>query len=252
MHDNYSVTSFESISTWRQPEPAPASEARSGLIAALAETVTRLTTDRLSVAIDGFTAAGKTTCGHELAAALRQLGLPTLRASMDDFKNPWREATQLGYDRLSGEDYYRNAYDFISATQLLLGPAGPDGSGQVVLGAHDPLTGEDHRDVTVFAPPDAILIVDSLFAFRPQYNTYWEYRIWLDVDPHLSLTRGIERDMDAERRDEAVQVHRDRYKTAEAIYVAEVKAWAKADILIDNSDFANPRLLRPESIAHSP
>jgi uridine kinase len=171
---------------------------------------------------------------------------------MDDFKNPWREATQLGYDRLSGEDYYRNAYDFISATQLLLGPAGPDGSGQVVLGAHDPLTGEDHRDVTVFAPPDAILIVDSLFAFRPQYNTYWEYRIWLDVDPHLSLTRGIERDMDAERRDEAVQVHRDRYKTAEAIYVAEVKAWAKADILIDNSDFANPRLLRPESIAHSP
>src|ERR1039458_5257868 len=113
VHDNYRMTSFESVSTWRQPEPAPASEARSGLIPAFAETVTRLSIGRLRVAIDGFTAAGKTTFGHELAAALRQLGRPTLRASMDDFKNPWREATQLGYDRLSGGGYYRNADDFI-------------------------------------------------------------------------------------------------------------------------------------------
>ena len=237
------MTSFESVSTWGQSEPAPASEARSGLIAALAETVTRLSTGRLRVAIDGFTAAGKTTFGHELAAALRQLGRPTLRASMDDFKNPWREATQLGYDRLSGEGYYRNAYDFISATQLLLGPAGPDGSGQVVLCAHDPLTGEDHRNVTVLAPPDAILIVDSVFAFRPQYNTYWDYRIWLDVDAQLSLSRGVSRDVEALGIHEATRLHQERYHAAEAIYVAEVDPCAMANAIIDNSDFANPKIL---------
>ena len=73
----------------------------------------------------GLTGAGKTSFGHELAAALRALGRPTMRASMDDFKHPWRHARKHGYDRVSGEGYYRNAYDFRSARDLLLGPAGP-------------------------------------------------------------------------------------------------------------------------------
>jgi hypothetical protein len=70
-------------------------------------------------------------------AALRKLGRPTLRASLDDFKHPWPHAREHGYDRLTGEGYYRNAFDFASARNLLLRPAGPDGSGQVVLCAHD-------------------------------------------------------------------------------------------------------------------
>ncbi len=75
-----------------------------------------------------------------------------MRASMDDVKNTWREARELGYDRVSGEGYYRSAYDFGSGRELLLRPAGPGGSGEVVLCAHDPLTGEDHRDKVVPPP----------------------------------------------------------------------------------------------------
>ena len=65
---------------------------------------------------------------------------------------------------------YRDAYDFASARNLLLGPAGPGGTGQVVLCAHDPLTSQDHRDTTITAPGGAVLIADSAFAFRPEYN----------------------------------------------------------------------------------
>ena len=60
-----------------------------------------------------------------------------------------------GYDRVSGEGYYRHAYDVSAARDLLL-PAGPGGSGEVVLCAHDPPTGEDHRDNRVSVSPDAI------------------------------------------------------------------------------------------------
>src|SRR5262249_19839809 len=72
------VPAFESVSTWRQPVPLAASAERSALIAGLAERIDRLSPGRLRVAVDGYTAAGKTCFGHELAAALRELGRPTL------------------------------------------------------------------------------------------------------------------------------------------------------------------------------
>src|SRR5271166_5163248 len=122
------VDAFESVSSWRQPEPYPASAARTRLVDDVAGRICGLGPGRLRVAIDGFTAAGKTSFGHELAAAIRRRGRPTMRASIDDFKNPWREARELGYDRVSGEGYYRNAYDFASARELLLRPAGSGGS----------------------------------------------------------------------------------------------------------------------------
>jgi len=237
------VQAFESVSTWRQPVPPAASAARAALIGDVAARVAGLAPGRLRVAVDGLTCAGKTSFGHELAAALRELGRPTIRASMDDFKNPWREARELGYDRVSGEGYYRNAYDFRSARDLLLAPAAPSGSGNLVLCAHDPLTGEDHRGTTIAAPADGVLIVDSVFAFRPEYNGFWDYRIWLEVDAGLALRRGIARDAAMEGAQEAQRVHRDRYHAAVMIYMAEVSPKSLADLIIDNTDFARPVIL---------
>jgi uridine kinase len=237
------VQAHESVSSWRQPVPQPASAERTAVIGVVAERIAALDPGRLRVAVDGLTGAGKTSFGHELAAALRRLGRPTMRASLDDFKHPWRHAREHGYDRVSGEGYYRNAYDFRSARDLLLEPAGRSGSGVLALCGHDPLTGQDHRDKRVCAPPDAILLVDSVFAFRPEYNDCWEYRIWLDVDPATALRRGIARDRAAEGVEEATRLHRDRYHVAETIYLAEVRPQALADVIIDNRDFASPRIL---------
>ena len=224
--------------------PPPSSAERAAVIGTVAGWIAELGPGRLRVAVDGLTGAGKTSFGHELAAALRALGRPTMRASMDDFKHPWRHAREHGYDRVSGEGYYRNAYDFRSARDLLLRPAGPTGSGVVVLCGHDPLTGEDHRDKRISAPAGAILIVDSVFAFRPEYNDCWEYRIWLEADPQIALWRGISRDCAAEGFEEAARVHRDRYRVSEMIYLAEVHPQALADVIIDNSNLACPHILR--------
>lgn len=249
-----SPAAFESVSSWRQPAPVAASAPRSALIRELAWRISALAPGRLRVAIDGMTSAGKTSFGHELAAAIRERGRPTLRASLDDFKKPWREARELGYDRVSGPGYYRNAYDFTSARELLLGPAGAAGSGNVVLCGHDPLTGADHRGTVVAAPGDAVLIVDSVFAFRPEYNDCWEYRIWLEVAADLALERGIARDAAMEGGIEAAaRLHRDRYHVAELLYISEVDPVSKADVVVDNSDFARPRMVgrgAADSAAH--
>jgi len=237
------MEAFESVSTWKQDEPPSASAARDELIASVADRIVGLSPGRLRVAVDGYTASGKTSFAHEVAAAIRARGRATLRASFDDFKKPWRDAREKGYDRLTGEGYYRNAPDFESARKLLLEPAGPTGSGTVALCAHDPLTGIDHRDITVTAPTNAVLIVDSVFAMRPEYDEYWDFRVWLEVSAELSLQRGVERDGDQEGRAEAERVHRDRYHESERIYIAEVDPMSRAELVIDNTDFANPLVL---------
>jgi uridine kinase len=209
----------------------------------VANTISQLSPHRLRVAIDGRTGAGKTSFGHELGAAIRSIGRPTLRASLDDFKHPWRDARERGYDRLTGEGYYRNAYDFGSAVDLLLVPAGREGNGEVVLCAHDPLTGVDHRSTFVTAPDDAVLIVDSVFALRPEYNAHWDFRIWLEVAPDVAVARGIGRDLDAEGLEEATRVRRDRYGPAEEIYIAEVHPLSKCDLIVDNNDYSHLKIL---------
>lgn len=197
---------------------------------------------RVRVAVDGRTAAGKTTLGHELAKLLADMGCVVLRSSLDDFKRPWSERHL--YDRTSGEGYYRNAYDFHAIRTLLLEPAAPNGSGLVALCSIDPLTQVDHSKEHVMMPEDGVLIVDSVFALRPELNGYWDLRIWIDIEAELSISRGIDRDAPREGAEVAEALHRARYGVSEEIYIAEVDPLALADVIVDNSAFDNPRITR--------
>ncbi|MFL6140879.1 MAG: uridine kinase [Labedaea sp.] len=170
-----------SVSTWQQPMPPPGSATRTALINDIADRILTLGTHRLRVAVDGRTAAGKTSFGHELAERIAQNGRPVLRASLDDYKKPWKDRHL--YDRESGEGYYRNAFDYQATARHLLEPAGPRGSGACALCYLDPLTQVDHSSRITQAAQDAVLIVDGVFAFRPDINDYWDYRIGLDIDP---------------------------------------------------------------------
>ncbi|MEU2998153.1 uridine kinase [Streptomyces sp. NPDC006995] len=196
---------------------------------------------RILVGIDGFTTAGKTSFGHELAARMAESGRPVLRATLDDFKNPWKDRHL--YDRESGEGYYRNAYDYASAKRLLLDPARSPEAASCALCSIDPLTQETHAADTTPLAPDSVLIVDGVFAFRPEIDAYWDVRIWMDVDAELSVRRGAERDQDWAGPD-AEAIHRDRYLVAERLYLDEVDPLPRMDVIVDNTDFARPRLIK--------
>jgi uridine kinase len=112
-----------SDSTWHQPWPPAANPKRLPVLAEMVERVQAFDGRRARVAVDGRTAAGKTTLGHELAWVLSRAGRPVFQGSLDDFKQPWAERHL--YDRESGEGYYRNAFDLDAIRRLLLEPADP-------------------------------------------------------------------------------------------------------------------------------
>jgi uridine kinase len=165
-----------------------------------------------------------------------------MRASLDDFKRPWSERHL--YDRTSAQGFYRNAHDFDAVRRLLLEPAAPTGSGLVSLCNIDPLTQINHADERVVIPEGGVMIVDTVFAFRRELVDYWELGIRVEVDAELSVQRGVEGDAPRKGVAATEAVHRERYGAAEEIYVREVDPVAKADVVVDNTDFDNPRLTK--------
>jgi len=232
-----------SVSTWRQPLPPRAGPERAEVLERVVGLIETLAKGRLRIVLDGLTAAGKTSLGHELAAGLATRGRPAFRASMDDFKRPWRDAHL--YDRKSGEGYYRNAFDLDAAKRLLLGPTAPGADGVVALCSIDPLTQIDHAAVKVQMPHDGVLVVDGVFGCRPEINDFWDLRIWVDVDAELSVRRGADRDAARDGAAEAERLHRERYLAAETIYLQEVDPLSFVEVVLDNSDFARPVIVRP-------
>jgi uridine kinase len=232
-----------SSSTWRQPMPPAPSAPRAAVLDRVAERIHALGLRRVRVGVDGRTGAGKTTFGHELARRLADAGRVVLRASLDDFKRPWREAHR--YDRMTAAGYYANAWDTEAVRRLLLDPAAPGGSRLVALCSIDPLTQIDHSQTRVEMPPDGVLVVDGVFACRPELFRSWDLRIWLEIDRELSLRRGIARDADMEGgADKAHDLHRRRYVPADTIYIDEVDPASLAEVVVDNADVDRPRLIR--------
>jgi uridine kinase len=107
----------------------------------------------------------------------------------------------------------------------------------------------DYRaDVPVDAPPvsvgaNCILLFEGLFLFRREINAHWDYRVLLDIDPETALARALVRDtvdpFDVTRRKYA-----ERYEPAWQMYVQQENPKAKADLVIDNRETANPRILK--------
>jgi uridine kinase len=224
------------------PAPGPT---RARVLDRLVAMIDGLGARRLRVAIDGFTAAGKTSFGHEVARGLSGRGRPVFRASLDDFKRPWSERHR--YDRASGEGYYRNAFDLDAACRLLLDPSDPNADGLVALCSIDPITQIDHSATKSVMPANGVLIVDGVFAYRPEINAYWDLRIWIEIDAELSVRRGIERDRSLDR-EVAEALHRGRYLAGELVYIDEVDPRSFVEVIVDNTEFDRPRVLRPRGL----
>lgn len=191
------------------------------------------------MAVDGPTASGKSTLANDLAGWLSRHGTPVLLAALDDFKRPWRERHL--YDRESPAGYYRNAYDYSAVLGLVLEPFTTADPAGCALCSIDPLTQIDHRGERTPVPPDAALIVEGVFAFRPEIDDFWDVRIRLHVPPEVTVRRSVERDRGWAGTD-AERLVRERYLPAEQLYEAEVDPSAKAHWVVDNTDLDAPRL----------
>ncbi len=80
-----------------------------------------------------------------------------------------------------------------------------------------------------------------------ELNRYWDYSIFLKVDFDIALQRNVNREIEQRRiggREAVVTKYKKRYQPGQQLYLRESQPEDKANIVIDNSDFTHPVVLK--------
>ncbi len=194
------------------------------------------------VAIDGVDAAGKTTIANELVNLIETRGRQVIRASIDRFHRSRAERYQHGAD--SPEGYYLDSFNHAAIRAELLEPLGPGGNRHYRRAVFDFRSDAPAQESTNVASADAILLFDGVFLLRPELNDCWDYRVFVQVDFEIAVPRAIQRDLshgalagDIDAR------YWKRYVPGQRIYLQTARPQEQADVIIENNDPDNPRLL---------
>jgi uridine kinase len=195
------------------------------------------------VAVDGVDGAGKTTLADELEPRIEALGRPAIRASIDGFRRPRAERYDRGPD--SAEGFYEDSFDFAGLRADLLDPLGPGGHRRYRTAAFDWRTDRTIVVAEQTAPTDAVLLFDGIFCQRPELRGCWELVVFLEVGFEETLRRMKLRDRSA-ATPKAELEHRfhARYAPGQRLYLDAVRPRDRADLVVDNTDPAHPRLVR--------
>jgi uridine kinase len=215
---------------------------RSALLAELAARIAAVRRPHpVRVALDGVDAAGKTTLADDLAGALRQLGRPVVRATLDGFHRPAAERYRRGASSPLG--YYLDSFDYAELLAQLLGPLGPGGSRRVRRVVFDCQADAPAAAPVESVPPDAVLLFDGVFLLRPELRGCWDYSVFVRADFAVTVARAERRD--AARFGGAAEVRRRygaRYVPGQLLYLAECDPGRWASVVVDNNDPTRPRL----------
>ena len=195
------------------------------------------------VSIDGVDCAGKTMFADELGQYIQSKNRNVIRASIDGFHNTVEVRYEMGKD--SPEGYYLKSFNYDAIINKLLKPLGPGGDNKYITAVYDYKTEKEAREKSQIAPENSILVFEGVFLMRPELKSFWDYKIWLDVDFYMVLERAMKRDLqlfgDA---DKVKEKYMKRYVPGQKIYLDKVNPVSVVDIAIDNSNLSEPVIIR--------
>ncbi len=190
------------------------------------------------VAIDGVDGSGKTSFTAKLAAEIHHRPVVIIHA--DDFLNPSRVRHARG--RHSPEGFWKDTYNYPAFHHYVLTPLGLKGDGWYSPASYDPVTDQPATAAFLHAPPEALVLVEGMFLHCDELTASWDASVYLDVPFTVTAARMATRD--GSNPDPEHPTMR-RYVHGQHLYFEAARPWERATFVIDNSDFAAPKVIRP-------
>jgi uridine kinase len=196
------------------------------------------------VAIDGRSAAGKTTLADRLARAIQVNGREVVRASIDDF----HRTDHRDRSRRAGwtpQSYYDEGYDYQAFREMMLDPLGPGKGHRCRTTFYDSLNDRPFPESWVTVGDRAIAIIDGVFLLRPEYAGLWDFTIWLDIDMETMVQRACARDVAwVGSVTEVADRYRRHWIPTHELYERLDSPISRAHGVVDNRSHEAPKLLR--------
>jgi len=194
------------------------------------------------IAINGIEGTGKTVFTERLTEYLNSNKMKAIQISIDGFH--FNKEVRYKQGRDSAKGYYENSYDELTFVNKVLKSSQTE-KPNYTSATHDLESDEYLNLKPIEISNETIIITDGAYLFKPNYINHWDLKIYLKTDFENAMKRGIERDKESLGGFEATkEKFKKRYHKASKIYLTENKPEGKADIIFDNSDFENLKLIR--------
>ena len=190
------------------------------------------------VTVDGADGAGKTVFADALAERLASDGRVVVRATVDDFHHP--RAHRHAFGR-TAETVWTRSFDVAAIRRELLDPWRRGPGAAYRRRWHDLATDAYVDDPPVPVPDRGVLLVDGVFTQRPELADAWDLVVWLEVPASVRVARMATRDGTV---DDVTHPDQRRYVDAQRIYRDTCDPASAADVVVDNSDWASPVVVR--------
>lgn len=199
-------------------------------------------TKPVRVAINGIEGTGKTFFARKLTEYLNARNISTIHVSIDGFH--FKKEIRYKQGRDSAEGYYEDSYDEMAFIEKVLKSSQSEAP-NITKATHDLETDEYLTLEPIEIPSRTVLITDGAYLFKPNYREHWDLKIYLKTTFEIAMSRGVERDKDALGGfDLTKEKYENRYHKASRIYLTEIEPEKIADIIIDNSDFNNLKIIK--------
>ena len=161
------------------------------------------------IGINGIDCAGKTSLAKDLSGRLKQSGIKNEICHIDDFNDP--KVEKETYQAFASGNWNENDFDIYYESIIDFQKA--------------------RAAVEAATVKNEIVIVEGIFIFRPQLKITFNYRIYLEVDASVALTRFEQR-----RRLQGdvrpVEIFTDIWVRAHNKYVSEVHPQKISNLVI--------------------
>lgn len=199
-------------------------------------------TKPIRVAINGIEGTGKTVFAGKLTEYLNSENINALQVSIDGFH--FNKEIRYRQGQNSAKGYYEDSYDELAFVEKVL-MASQAEIPTITEATHNLETDEYLSVKPIEIPNKTVLITDGAYLFKPNYRDYWDLKIYLKTSFTVAMNRGVERDKDALGGTEATKAKFiNRYHKASQLYQQENNPEQLADIIINNSDFHQLKVIK--------
>lgn len=192
------------------------------------------------VGITGVDTSGKSTFARLFSTYLATRGHRSVLIHLDDFHNPRSLRTQ---GRTEVEAYIDHAFNLQLLCDALLEPARqrkPVDTWLTLLDLdRDTFTNRRHYAID----EASIVIVEGVLLFREPVDRYFDLRVFLDIGFDEVLRRAEERDVPV-YGSTFLERYRQKYIPIQQWFLTTHDPRARADVVIDNTDYQRPCALR--------